>query len=171
MFFFLIPLSPLKQCMSFISLISSSVLVWFELWHPYLSQDVCHKLQSNVVTMLLFLPGHFYDLPVFPIPFFCSFPQGLAHMKSNRQGTGSVGFLFSLNHLLKPSPCPLILFTVLHWHFTSSSLFYLLVLSFLLPVMLYYLCPRHSNLVRQTLSWPLASNWNITFDLFGLSQR
>ena len=35
-------------------------------------------------------------------------------MKSNRQGMGSVGFLFSLNHLLKPSPCPLIMFTSLY---------------------------------------------------------
>lgn len=44
------------------------------------------------------LPNLFMNF-LFSYPFFCSFPQGLAHLMLNRQGMGSIVLLFPPSHL------------------------------------------------------------------------
>lgn len=105
--------------------------LWFELWHPNLPQDVCHKLQSNVVTMLFFFPcllwPSFFFLFLFLFSVFSLSRSGAPDVKRPRYGfipfyLGSGLFLEELTQPLAPetfSKLPLFLLTY-------SSAFYLL---------------------------------------------
>lgn len=95
--FFSLPPTPLLRsvCLFFrfssFSLPLFSIIFCFEfkLWHPCLPQDVCHKLQSNVVTMFFFLlPVPLYDLVFSFLSFFLFFPSrsGAPDVKQPRYG-------------------------------------------------------------------------------------
>lgn len=95
-FFFLSPTPLLRSVSLFFRLscfshfISIIFCFEFKLWHPCLPQDVCHKLQSNVVTMIFFffLPVPFYDLVFSFLSFFLFFPSrsGASDVKQPRYG-------------------------------------------------------------------------------------
>lgn len=95
MLFFSVPHTSLKKCFAYffgylVSLLFYFYYFYFEfkLWHPCLPQDVCHKLQSNVVTMIFFLPVPFYDLVFSFLSFFLFFPSrsGAPDVKQPRYG-------------------------------------------------------------------------------------
>lgn len=93
-FFFLSPTPLLRSVCLFLFYLVSLLFCFyyfcfeFKLWHPCLPQDVCHKLQSNVVTMIFFLPVPFYDLVFSFLSFFLFFPSrsGASDVKQPRYG-------------------------------------------------------------------------------------
>lgn len=105
--FFLILLSPPPlRCLSVFSLISPSVLLWTLTSVPSpgcLSQTAVQHCDNAFV-----FPNLFMNF-LFSYPFFCSFPQGLAHLMLNRQGMGSIGLLYLPNHQITAFPFPAVI--------------------------------------------------------------
>ena len=153
MFFSLLafPLLPWDVCL---------FLVWFPLYISVwtltsvptpgcLSQTAVQHCDNAFV-----LPNLFMNF-LFSYPFFCSFPQGLAHLMLNRQGMGSIGLLFLPSHLTTtfPPPSPEIILVNCAALIFPLLFFHILAYSFLLPVMLCSLLTQFLSV--KPLSWPL----------------
>lgn len=96
------------------------------------------------------LPNLFMNF-LFSYPFFCSFPQGLAHLMLNRQGMGSIVLLFPPSHLNTQRSFGLLCCTNI-----SSPLFIFYIylpVHFMLPLMLFSLLTQYLSV--KPLSWPL----------------
>lgn len=92
-------------CLSlFLSLLSFPFLLWVDLWHPRVPRDVCHKLQSNLVTMLAFFPCLFMTFFFFHFfLLFLFFPSrsGAPDVKQPRYGS----FRFPFFCLVRKQMC------------------------------------------------------------------
>lgn len=87
-----------------LSLLSFPFLLWVDLWHPRVPRDVCHKLQSNLVTMLAFFPCLFMTFFFFHFfLLFLFFPSrsGAPDVKQPRYGS----FRFPFFCLVRKQMC------------------------------------------------------------------
>lgn len=129
---------------------SSLPFGFLQIWHPCLPQDVCHKLQSNVVTMLFVSARAFFMTLLFLFSFFLFFPSrsGAPDGKEPRYGASPISFFFSFlnSPFFVPNPCFHNSFNLLFPPSISLSRW------FLCPFILCYLCVLHVRLLTPVLS-------------------